>query len=149
MLAYVFWILCTCARACARVFVVFMLSGTFKRIPRWHFFETECRKGHAPPLVCVCLCVGGGVGRWVFVCRRVIWKVKAGWVCLLFSVHLQPIKRQDWQIFSSSFSPSPTPARASSSLSPPPLCRLFILSSFPRLFTIAGWGLAFGLEMTF
>lgn len=52
-----------CMCRCRCVFVVFMLSGTFKGIPRWHFFEQSARKGSAPPRLCVqggeCLC---GVG---------------------------------------------------------------------------------------
>lgn len=77
----------------------------------WHFKKKKKSQGdislnggqkrdaHLP--LCVCM------RRWVFVRRGVIWKVTAGWVCLLFSVHLQPIKRQDWQICSPFFLPPP------------------------------------------
>lgn len=105
-----------------------MLSGTFKKVPRWHFFEQSAQK--AAHLL-------------VFVRRRVIWKVTAGWVSLLFSVHPQPIKRHDWQIYSSSSS-SPTPPRVLLSFTPP-LCLLFIPSSF----YLTRLGLTFVLEMTF
>lgn len=108
------------------------------------FLWTECTKGRAPPRACVC------AGRWVFVRRGVIWKVTAGWVCLLFSVQLQPIKRQDWQIYSSSFSSSPTPSCVLLSFPPPPpLCLLFILSSLPLPFYHTLLGLTLVLEMTF
>ena len=108
---------CVCVCVCARVLwylccLVLLkesqgdisLNGVHKRL---HTF-----------LVCV------RVGRWVFVWGRVIWKVTAGWVCLLFSVHLQPIKRQDWQTCSSSSAFS----TSSSSSSTIPAC---VLLSFP------------------
>lgn len=62
--------------------------------------------------------------RWVCARRRVIWKVTAGWVCLLFSVHLQPIKRQDWQIC-----PPPSPPFLLSSTPAASLCPCFLSSS--------------------
>lgn len=74
---------CVCVCVCGICAVWFFM----KRIPRWHFFEESAWKA-APSCA----------GRWTFMRRRVIWKVTVGWVCLLFSVHLQPIKRQDWQI---------------------------------------------------
>ena len=87
------------------------------------------------------LCAFLFVGRWVFVRQKVIRKVTAGWVCLLFSVHFHPIKRQDWQICSSSFSSSLTlPCVLLSFLSSLPLCPFFsFFSCYPLPFTILGW----------
>lgn len=132
--------MCLClVSLCMLRLVVFMLFGTFKRIPRWHFFAGSARKA-THLLVCAFVY---GFGKWVFAWQRGYLK-SHGWLSLSFVLWtLEPIKREDWQIVSSSFSvPTPPSVLLSFSL---PLCPFFLFSFFHH----SQVGLTFIFEVTF